>query len=119
MVKFVEWGDQDMNDYEKARAKLCNFIDSVQALIEDSGKIERLEDEKTFLEINLEKFQHVLGVAVKRVEMLKWYNSMLIRSMCPSCRLEALNQMIAASAIKVIPEGMVKAETEVRAIEQQ
>jgi len=119
MVKFVEWGDQDMNDYEKARAKLCNFIDSVQALIEDSGKIERLEDEKTFLEINLEKFQHVLGIAVKRVEMLKWYNSMLIRSMCPSCRLEALNQMIAASAIKVIPEGMVKAETEVKAIEQQ
>jgi len=117
MVKFVEWGDQDMNDYEKARAKLCNFVDSVQALIEDSGKIERLEDEKAFLEMTLIKYQHVLAVAVKRVELLKWYNDMLIGVMTPEVRLRALNQMIAASAIKVMPEGMVKAEVGVPTVD--
>jgi hypothetical protein len=117
MVKFVEWGDQDMNDYEKARAKLCNFVDSVQALIEDSGKIERLEDEKALLEMTLIKYQHVLAVAVKRVELLKWYNDMLIGVMTPEVRLRALNQMIAASAIKVMPEGMAKAEVGVPTVD--
>jgi len=116
MVKYVDWTDQDMVDYEKAREKLTGFIDTIHALIEDSGKVQRLEDEKTMLEMDLIKYQHVLTVAVKRVETLKWYNNMLIGVMTPEVRLRALNQMIAASAIKVIPEGMVQAEIEVKNI---
>lgn len=114
MVQFVDWTDQDMNDYEKARDKLTGFIDTIHALIEDSGKVQRLEDEKTLLEMDLIKFQQVLAVAVKRVQTLKWYNDILIGVMTPEVRLRALNQMIAASAIKVIPEGIVQAETEVK-----
>jgi len=116
MVKYVDWTDQDMVDYEKAREKLTGFIDTIHVLIEDSGKVQRLEDEKTMLEMDLIKYQHVLTVAVKRVETLKWYNNMLIGVMTPEVRLRALNQMIAASAIKVIPEGMVQAEIEVKNI---
>jgi len=112
MVQYVDWTDEDMQNYEKARGKLSGFIDSIHALIEDSGKIQRLEDEKALLEMNLFRAQHVLAVAVKRVEMLKWYNDMLIGVMTPEVRLRALNQMIAASAIKVIPEGLVQAEME-------
>jgi len=116
MVQFVDWTDEDMNDYEKARDKLTSFIDTIHSLIEDSGKIQRLEDENEFLGINLQKFQHVLGLTVKRVELLKWYNSMLIRTMCPSCRLESLNQMIAASATRMIPEAMASTETKVKLV---
>jgi hypothetical protein len=112
MVQFVEWSNEDMNDYEKARTKLCKFIDSVESLIADSGKIQRLEDEKTLLGINMERIQYVFRMATKRVEIMKWYNSMLIRTMCPTCRLQAMNQMMAASAIKVMPEGLVQAEME-------
>ncbi len=116
MVKYVDWTEEDMNDYEKARGKLTGFIDTIHALIEDSGKVQRLEDEKAMLEMDLIKYQHVLTVAVKRVQTLKWYNDMLIGVMTPEVRLRALNQMIAASAIKVMPEGMVQAETEVPAV---
>jgi hypothetical protein len=44
--------------------------------------------------------------------MLKWYNDMLIGVMPPEVRLRALNQMMAASAISVMPEGMARAEVE-------
>ena len=110
MVRFVDWTDQDMNDYKKARDKLTGFIDSIHALIEDSGKVQRLEDEKTLLELNLLKYQHVLGVAVKRVQMLSGYNDILITCMTPECRLRALNQMMVAIAMKAMPESMAQAQ---------
>jgi len=110
MVKFVDWTDEDMNDYEHAHKKLAGFIDSIHALIEDSGKVQRLEDEKTLLELNLLKYQHVLGVAVKRVQMLSGYNDILITCMTPECRLRALNQMMVATAMKAMPESMAQAQ---------
>ena len=110
MVQFVDWTDEDMVDYEKARKKLTSFINSIHALIEDSGKIQRFEDEKMLLEVNLMKYQHVLAVAVKRVQMLSGYNDILITCMTPECRLRALNQMMVAIAMKAMPESMAQAQ---------
>jgi hypothetical protein len=112
LVQYVKWTEADMTNPEHARKTLTSYIDTLQALIEDSGKVATLEDEKTFLEMTLMKYQHVLAVAVKRVELMKWYNEILIGVMTPEVRLRALNQMIAASAIRVMPEGLVKAEVE-------
>lgn len=117
MVRYVDWTDEDMENYDHARRKLSGFIDSIHALIEDSGKVQRLEDENTLLEIKLTQAQHVLQLLTKRLETLKWFNDMLISVMTPEVRLRALNQMIAASTMKVMPEGLAKAEAEAKAVD--
>jgi hypothetical protein len=109
MVQFVDWTDQDMNDYEKARTKICSFIDTIHTLIKDGEKVQRLEDEKTLLEMNLIKYQYVLDIAVKRVQMLKRYNDILISYMTPERRLRALNQMLVASTMKDMSDSMAQA----------
>ena len=116
MVQYVDWTDEDMVDYEKARKKLTGFINSIHALIEDSGKIQRLEDEKTLLEMKLMEYQHILKVAVKRVQMLSGYNDVLISCMTPESRLRAMNQMIVVVAMKMTPEAAVKAEAGVKSV---
>jgi hypothetical protein len=110
MVKFVEWGDQDMNDYEKARAKLCSFIDSVQALIEDSGKIKRLEEEKELLDIQLIETHIVLDQTVQGIKTLKWYNELLISMMPPERLRQVFDQVMITSALRFMPQGLAKAE---------
>ena len=117
MVKFVEWGDQDMNDYEKARAKLCKFIDSVQALIEDSGKIQRLEDEKELLESNLERAQIVMNQLGRGVRTLKWYNELLIGIMPPQILRQAMDHVMVATSLRFIPEGLAQAEAEAKVVD--
>jgi len=104
MVKFVDWSEEDMNDYEKARKKLCAFFDGLLQFIEDSGKVQRLEDEKTLLELQRIRCQLVLERAMKKVEMLSSYNDMLIGCMTPESRLRALNQMFVATTIKTMTE---------------
>ena len=103
LVKFVQWSDEDMNDYESARDKLTGFIDSIHGIIEDSGKVQRLDDEKTYLEMMSLGYKHVLEVAVKRVQMLSWYNDVLISCMTPESRLRALKQMMVVIAMKTEP----------------
>lgn len=112
MVKFVPWTDEDMNDYEHARKTLTGFVDNIHTLIEDSGKVQKLEDEKTYLEITLMKYQLVLNVAVERVKSLRQHNSTLIDNMTLESLLRALNQIIAAITMKGIPESMTQASTE-------
>ena len=102
MVKFVDWSEEDMNDYEKARKKVCAFFDGLLQFIEDSGKVQRLEDEKTLLELKLIQCQLVLDVAVKKVKLLSSYNDALIGCMTPESRLRALNQMFVATAMKTM-----------------
>jgi len=104
MLKFVDWSEEDMNDYEKARDKLTSFIDSNYALIEDPGKVQRLKDEKTLWEIKLYEYQLVLDATVKRVHMLSGYNDTLISYMTPECRLRTRNQIIAEIAMKTTTE---------------
>jgi DNA-binding transcriptional MerR regulator len=112
MVQYVKWTPEDMNNYEHARKTVTDYIDSIQKLIQDAGQIDQLEDANAVLEMNLTRCQKFLDMAVARVKMLKWYNDMLISVMPPDVRLRALNQMMAASAISVMPEGMAQAEVE-------
>lgn len=112
LVQYVDWAPEDMESYDHARKTVTSYIDTLQQLIEDSGKIQRLQDEVEFSQIQLEKFEHVLNLTVARVKTLKWYNDLLISAMPPKVRLQALNQMIVAGAISIMPEGLAKAQTE-------
>jgi len=113
MVKYVPWTDEDMTDYQHARKTVMDYIDTIQKLIEDAGKIQQLELENERLGIDMERVQCVLKLAINRFKLIKWYNDILIGVMPPEVRLRALNQMVAASAISIMPEGMAKAQTEV------
>ena len=104
MVQYVEWTDEDMSNYEHACKTLTGFVDGIHTLIEDGGKVQRLEDEKTLLELKLIECQIVLDVAVEKVKLLSWYNDMLIGCMTPESRLRALNQMFVATAMKTMTE---------------
>ena len=115
MVQYVKWTPEDMNSYEHARKTIMDYIDNIRKLIEDAGKIQQLEDDNERMGIDIERSQAVMNLLVSRVKMLKWYNDMLIGVMTPEIRLRALNQMMAASAISVMPEGMAKAQAEVTA----
>jgi hypothetical protein len=112
MVQYVKWTPEAMTNYETARKLVTDYIDSIQKLIADAGQIDQLEDANAVLEMNLTRCQKFLDLTVARVKMLKWYNDMLISVMPPDVRLRALNQMMAASAISVMPEGMAQAEVE-------
>jgi hypothetical protein len=112
MVQYVQWTEEDMVNYEHARKTVTNYIDTIQALIEDAGKIEQLQDDKELMEINLLRCQQFLDMAVARVKTLKWYNDILIEVMPPNVRLQALNHMMVAGAIRVMPEGLAQAEVE-------
>ena len=112
MVQYVKWTPEAMTNYETARKLVTDYVDSIQKLIADAGQIDQLQQENDILNLNLIRFQKFLDMTVARVKMLKWYNDMLISVMPPDVRLRALNQMMAASAISVMPEGMAKAEVE-------
>jgi hypothetical protein len=104
MLKFVDWSEETMNDYEKARDKLTSFIDSNYALIEDPGKVQWLKDEKTLWEIKLYRCQIVLDGAVKQVQMLRECNHTLISCMTPECARRARNRIIAEILMKTTTE---------------
>jgi len=112
LVRYVKWTEEDMTNPEHARKTLTSYIDTLQALIEDSGKIQQLEDDKTLLEMNQFRIQHLLDVAVNGVKMLKGYNDTLISCMTPECRLRALKQMLVASGMKAMSESMTHVQAE-------
>ena len=117
LVQYVNWTEEDMANPEHATKTLTSYIDTLQRLIEDSGQIPKLKEALELSEIKLHEVQLLLNVAVSRVETLSWYNEILIKVMPPNVRLEALNQMMIAGALKLAPKGLAQAQMEANPVD--
>jgi 5S rRNA maturation endonuclease (ribonuclease M5) len=102
LVKYVSWTDEDMKDYEHACKTLTRFIDNIQTLIEDSAKLQRLEDEKTLSEIEKCGYELVLDNALEQIKSLRQYNNILLGNMTPEGARRALYQITAAIITKTM-----------------
>ena len=117
LVQYVDWTEDDMTNPEHARKTLTSYIDTLQALIEDSGKIPKLKEALELSEFKLHEVQLYLNVAISRVETLSWYNEILITVMPPNIRLQALNQMMITGALKLVPKGLAQAQVEEKQVD--
>ena len=106
-MKGVEWGGDEISDYEKAYEKLSGRLDSVLAVEQDPELLESLTVENMRLEAIAFTYKDLYEQVSKSLRVYKWFTDLLIESMDQHTRQRALNQLIASSAIRVAPEALV------------
>jgi hypothetical protein len=107
LVKGVEWGGDEISDYEKAYEKLSGRLNNLLAMEQDPELLERLTVENMKLEAIAFTYKDLHEQVSQSLRVYKWFTDLLIESMDQNNRQRALNQLIASSAIRVAPEALV------------
>ena len=107
LVKGVEGGGDEIDDYEKAYEKLSGRLDSLLAMEQDPELLENLTVENMRLEAIAFTYKDLYEQGSQSLRVYKWFTDLLIESMDQHTRQRALNQLIASSAIRVAPEALV------------
>jgi len=106
LVQKVEWGEDEIADYEAAFKRLSARVDALLAMEQDPELLERLQIETVRLEAIAFTYKDLWERASESLRIYKWYTDLLIASMDLNSRQRALNQIVASSAIRVAPEAL-------------
>jgi hypothetical protein len=99
LVKHVDWTEEHVRDEEKAFEAIAKFFDSlVEAGVEKAKALEELKVENMALDAYLTFSIDLLEKARDRLLEYTRFADLAARTVCPSCRLKLMAQLIAAQA---------------------